>query len=240
MGVKERIEQLRTTETTERTRLENERKQRETKHQQDLKAARERQLPKVLQTRRRLFVELEAAGVIDIIGEAIFPDKVPEIITQAQAQRTQEKRRRAIERHNKSKTPQTHILLSRDDNKSFTQIMRESEEQRRSQTWKLYPADIRQEDDGTLDPTLNYSIANIRRGFHGENMNPDQYVQIAYSPDRILTIQGEEVTFQGKLNRQNANKEVLEYALAIALFKPQIIKPPEPAVPPHSHPTLRY
>lgn len=170
----------------------------------------QQELPETLRIQRALFEELQAMGIISMIEEMTVPDKVVRLQTPEEKLETEKKTRK---RFDELKTGIVETITAK-------QIM---EDLRRNE-WGPQVLLPEQKDDGSVEPTLRILVQDnpLKRG-RGNRKT----VNISYSEKKILTIEGEDVTFQDQVTQNHADKDTIdtiETALAHAFLKPQFPK----------------
>lgn len=219
MGLKERITQqkqaMRDAEEAEEARAKLVERERNERYS--------RELPEMILAQRPLLLELRDIGVLALLEEMTYPEEIHFPQTEAE--------KKAEYREGPDLPPVSSI--SKVDPEEARRIVTELQ----NQQWGggvQYPEQLA---DGSPDSTLRIRITNdiaARRMYRRIHHYTPQWVDIAYSQDRHLTVLGGKgPTFYEFVDVNNPDMSAIELGLARAFIDP-IEESPTPPIP-HFH-----
>lgn len=205
MGIKESVERLTQGRAEEERRIrEEEARQRQAREEQR-RAQFDKELPEVTRQRRLLLQDLRAIGVIGMIEDMIKPDKIAPILTEKQKAANRKKSQRGLTAKQLAALPPLLGLNA----------------SRPRQEWAGKLLQPHQEDDGAVNPTLVFSISTPEQYTYPVPQKISQ-VTVTYTRDRILTVKGQDVTFESRVTRKKHDIDEIELGLAKAFVYPEI------------------
>ncbi|MCL5114021.1 MAG: hypothetical protein M1372_02520 [Patescibacteria group bacterium] len=227
MGIKEKIRELRERRRTEEeeaeTRVEARKKEREERYA--------RELPEAILKQRELFAELRQAGIIAMLEEMTYPLKIQLLSIPGEQGVSSNELVDELSGRSEAETDA--------DTRRVIELLE-------NQEWKgqiMYPRQFEDGSirDGSIDPTLRIVIDNDtpRRSITPKfRRGPLKSVEITYSPPNhpmgreILTIKGEDITYEGSIERNNL--DAIEEGIAKAFLDPSVKRPSSPDFHPHA------
>ena len=214
MGIRERVEQLGQEEYEKTVEAKKNR-------EDDEKARREKyngELPQALLDQRPLFNKLKRSGVIELIEEMIYPDKIEPHLTLGEQNAQTTKLAKKLDKSRSQRVKP--LVMSREENLNLNSIFRD----RQDQEWHAFVHHPEQKEDGAIDRTVRITIDNDtwkRQSTHLKGLK--KKVHISFSPNGVLAIKGAEVTYEGSVGKRYQEK--IEEGFAKAFHKPETETP---------------
>lgn len=220
---------------------------RDKEQEQERRERYQREYPEALRAQKALFDELKEMGIIEMLEEMTYPDKIAPIYTytaeevatmhKSTVELIEDLRKEIVpegeaERSNLPPNPH-HWPSAEEFKKAFDEMAR--------QEWRGFMIQPQQNSDGSIDPTLHIYINNdtprIHSNPHLGRLNKTvklSYARISHAPPshppssswRVLKIEGGMTTFQRAVTKDDFDKEAIENALAYAFLHPQVEQPP--------------
>lgn len=191
------------------------------------------ELPAMILAQRPLLMELKTIGVIALLEEMISPDKIEFPMTPEEASAEKALREQRIQAY-LSNQNRGVIPVSEDRLSDFAKRMQDLNKQE----YKAYVSDPKQLEDGSVDSTVHIKVSDNVAFRAMSDFYREGWIDLAYSMDRVLTINGEYTTFNEQIDPTNVDMGRIERSLARAFI--YLKHEPLPKGPDHTHPTVRY
>lgn len=177
------------------------------------------ELSQALERQGELLEELRAMGIVEMVEKMIDP----------QALRIHSPNEEQHQPHNGSLwvSPDNTLPLPLRQTKVSIEDVEKALINIQKQEWEANTLLPQQREDGSLDPTIiidikkvhNEDLRNMTYLYYGGEI--EEHVHVSYSPQKALTIQGAETTFESVVDIQNVDRDAVKTALALAFINPK-------------------